>query len=228
MIELLWCGQYTGCSETFTCWIKSRTRTRMCPLNLSKIRPTQCERKIKKRCHQRKGRWGLMSSPLRPYKNELSRRGAKMAAWVEQWKSPPQTIYIFENTANITLPKRDSRRHRTKPRLHPYPWVPSTSRRGRGRPQSSKKRHSPRHHMHQLCKLSLSPRKGRRIWHRPKPQSLPWEGDIPNQSSWKRIQNRGHNHADRAAEKYARAKGWHPEGDYRSETISGRIYKENG
>ena len=63
----------------------------------------------------------------------------------------------------------------------------------------------------------------------------PCEGDRPEQSPCKRIKNKAHNHADGAAQKYARAKGWRPEGDYRSlegdyryETISGRIYKQNG
>ena len=33
-------------------------------------------------------------------------REAKMVAWVEQWKSPPKTIYIFENTIQLFLKER--------------------------------------------------------------------------------------------------------------------------
>ena len=41
-----------------------------------------------------------------------------MAALAGQRKSTPKTIYIFENTTNTTIPKRETRRYRTTARLH--------------------------------------------------------------------------------------------------------------
>ena len=42
----------------------------------------------------------------------------------------PKTIYIFENTTNSIIPKRETRRHRTTARLHSHLREPSASRRG--------------------------------------------------------------------------------------------------
>ena len=54
----------------------------------------------------------------RAYKSP--KQGAKMVVRVEQQKSPPKTTYIYENITKTTLPKIETRGHRSTSRTHPH------------------------------------------------------------------------------------------------------------